>query len=326
MGGEEQASGPLLATGSVTVVTQTRVRAESAEAFARWQEETGATIASFPGFLRQSVIPPAPPVQVDWVILQQFSSTDCATAWLNSTERLKRIAQASPMLVGRDDVHIVSDQRAGLLPSPVSAVISTCVKPGQEAAYRAWEQRIAAAQTKARGFQGYRFEPPVPGVQQDWLAILSFDTEANLQAWLDSSERQKLLRDAEHFTQEFHTRIARTGFEQWFSLPSSVRPPPPAWQQNLLVLLLLYPIVFLFGLLVQTPLLVHRAGLSFATALFIGNVVSVLSLSYLVPWTSEVFSWWLQPAHSNSLRRQLAGTGVLIALYATMIVAFNWLS
>ena len=87
-----------------------------------------------------------------------------------------------------------SDGGAGVLPAPVSAVISTRVKPGQETAYRAWEQRIAAAQSKAPGFQGYRFEPPVPGVQEDWLAILRFDTEANLQAWLDSPERHKLLR------------------------------------------------------------------------------------------------------------------------------------
>ena len=81
------------------------------------------------------------------------------------------------MLVGRDDIHIVND--GGVLPSPVSAVISTRIKPGQEAAYRAWEQSIAAAQARAPGFQGYRFEPPVPGVQDDWLAILRFDTEAN---------------------------------------------------------------------------------------------------------------------------------------------------
>jgi hypothetical protein len=98
--------------------------------------------------------------------------------------------------------------------------------PGQEFTYRAWEQRIAAAQSKAPGFQGYRFEPPVPGVQDDWLAILRFDTETNLQAWLDSPERQKLLRDASPFTEEFHARIVRTGFDQWFPVPAGGASPP----------------------------------------------------------------------------------------------------
>jgi hypothetical protein len=35
------------AKGAVTIVTQTRVRPESADAFARWQEETSAIVATF---------------------------------------------------------------------------------------------------------------------------------------------------------------------------------------------------------------------------------------------------------------------------------------
>ena len=77
----------------------------------------------------------------------------------------------------------------------------------------------------------------------------------------------------------------------------------------MLVLLLLYPVVFLFGILVQTPLLIGRAGLPFAIALFIGNVVSVVLLNYLVPWTSARFSWWLQPAGPNARQAELAGHG-----------------
>ena len=56
----------------------------------------------------------------------------------------------------------------------------------------------------------------MPGVQEDFVAILRFDSEANLQAWLDSPVRKKLVEEAEPLTEEFHTRMARTGFEQWF--------------------------------------------------------------------------------------------------------------
>jgi uncharacterized protein len=324
MSGEQRMSGAGSADvkGTVTIVTQTCVRPESTEAFARWQEETSAAIAAFPGFIKQTVMPPSPPAQVDWVILQRFADTQAAMAWLNSKERLTRIEGAARMLVGRDDVHIVQDGGEGVLPSPVSAVISTRVKPGQEKAYRAWEQRIAAAQSKSPGFQGYRFEPPVPGVQEDWLAILRFDTEANLQAWLDSPERHKLLRESEPLTEEFHARIVRTGFEQWFPVPAPGTSPPAAWKMNMLVLLMLYPVVFLFGLTVQTPLLTGRAGLPFAVALFIGNVASVLALTYLVPWTSTRFAWWLQPAGPHPRRMEIAGVALLVALYAAMVLVF----
>ena len=308
--------------GTVTIVTQTRVRPETAEAFARWQEQTSKIVAGFPGFIEQTVMPPSPPAQVDWVILQRFASTDAALAWLNSEQRVQRIEGVAPMLVGRDDINIVHDGGAGVLPSPVSAVISTHIKPGQESAYRAWEQRIAAAQSKAPGFQGYRFDPPVPGVQENWLAILRFDTEANLQAWLDLPERHKLLQEAVPFTEEFDARIVRSGFDQWFPALTAGAPAPPVWKMNMLVLLMLYPVVFLFGYLVQTPLLTGRAGLPFAIALFVGNVVSVLLLTYLVPWTSVGFSWWLQPADAKRRPIEIAGTTVVLVIYALMVLAF----
>jgi antibiotic biosynthesis monooxygenase (ABM) superfamily enzyme len=307
---------------TVTIVTQTRVRPERAVDFARWQEDTSGIVAAFPGFIKQTVMPPSPPAQVDWVILQRFASTEAAVAWINSDKRLKRITDAAAMFVGSDDIHIVHDSGAGVLPSPVSAVISTRIKPGQEAAYRAWEQRIAAAQSKSPGFQGYRFEPPVPGVQDDWLAILRFDTEANLQAWLDSPVRHELLQEASAFTEEFHARIARTGFDQWFPVSAAGASAPAAWKMNMLVLLMLYPVVFLFGAFVQTPYLTGRAGLPFAIALFIGNVVSVIILNYLVPWSSNRFTWWLQPAGPSARRIEIAGTALLIALYGLSVLVF----
>jgi hypothetical protein len=55
------------------------------------------------------------------------------------------------------------------------------------------------------------------------------------------------------------------------------------------------PVVFLFGAWVQTPILIGKGGLPFWLALFIGNIVSVLLLNWLVPWVSRGFGWWLAP-------------------------------
>src|SRR5260221_2284741 len=223
--------------GPVTIVTQTRVRAGKEEDFARWQDEIARHVVGVAGFVKQTVMPPNPPSQVDWAILQLFSSSDAAVALLHSEERTSLLQRGQDLLVGPDDIHIVSEKASGVLPAPVSAVISTRIKPGQQAAYRQWEQRIAAAQAKAPGFQGYRFEPPIPGVQDDWLAILRFDNETNLQAWLDSPGRKKLLKEAAPFLEEFHARVVRTGFEQWFPTAADGT-SAPAWKQNMIVLLL----------------------------------------------------------------------------------------
>ena len=90
----------------------------------------------------------------------------------------------------------------------------------------------------------------------------------------------------------------------------------------MLVLLMLYPVVFLFDHFVLEPLLSARLAWPFAIALFIGNSVSVLLLSHLVPWSSNGFAWWLQPAPVRRRWIDVAGTAVLLALYAAMVLAF----
>ena len=309
------------AAKAVTIVTQTRVSSGKDQAFAKWQQRMSAAVAKQAGFVKETVMPPSPPTQVDWVILQRFASSDAATAWLRSGERQRLVSEAQPILVGQDDVHLVVDAEEGALPAPVCAVISTRIKPGQEDAYREWGRRIAAAQAKTPGFQGYRVEPPVPGVQEDWLTILRFDSEANLQTWLDSPERKKLLDESEAFTDACRVRTVRTGFDQWFEVPGA--PPPAWWKQNMVVLLVLYPLVFLLNEWLQKPILVGIFGLPYWAFLFINNAVSVVLLSLILPPVSRRLGWWLSPADHDG-RRDLAGALLVAGGYAVWLLAF-WL-
>jgi antibiotic biosynthesis monooxygenase (ABM) superfamily enzyme len=43
----------------------------------------------------------------------------------------------------------------------------------------------------------------------------------------------KLLEEAAPFLEEFHARVVRTGFEQWFPLPDGTS-APAVWKQNML--------------------------------------------------------------------------------------------
>jgi uncharacterized protein len=309
--------------GGATIVTQTRPAAGQEEVFKTWQDTMGIEIAKWPCFIDQKVMPPSPPAQIDWVILQRFSSLEAAANWLHSAERLSLVDSVQPILAGSDDIHVVRDGASGVLPAAASAVISTRVKDGQEVSYRRWEQRIAAAQARAPGFQGYRFEPPVPGVQDDWLAIIRFDSDRNLENWLKSPERLKLLKDSEFFTEHVDARIVRSGFDQWFSGSKSDAPGPPIWKQNMIVLLQLYPLVFLFGMFVQQPVLMDRIRMPFWLALFIGNLVSVVLLNWLVPWASKQLGWWLQPAGKAAVKTHILGAGVVIGIYGAWLFAFS---
>jgi antibiotic biosynthesis monooxygenase (ABM) superfamily enzyme len=302
----------------VTIVIQTRITADMDAAFAAWLRRISAVVASQPGFVTETVMPPSPPAQLDWVILQRFASVDAATAWLRAEQRQRLVAEVQPMLVGSDDVHLVADAGAGALPAPVSAVISTRIKPGQEPAFLEWGRRIAAAQAKYPGFQGYRREPPVPGVQEDWLTILRFDSQEHLDQWLNSPERKKLLEESVAFTDTYHVRTVRTGFDQWFDVPGSA--PPSAWKQDMTVLLVLYPVVFLLNEWLQKPILVGIFGLPYWAFLFVNIVVGVMLLSLILPHVSRLLGWWLRPPERD-WKADLAGAALVAVFYTVLLMA-----
>jgi uncharacterized protein len=313
-----------LSTPAVRLVTQTRILPERADEFARWQQHVNEVIAKFPGYLDHTVIPPAPPVQTDWVIVQRFETVEAARAWLQAEQRQHLLEAIEPLLVGQDDIHLFTEDAPRGSSAPVSAVISTRLKPGQQDAFLCWHQRVAVAQAKFEGFEGYKLEPPISGVQDDWVTILRFDSPSHLQAWLNSEQRKQLLQEAAAFSVETHTRNVRNGFETWFpSTDGHQQSPPAGWKMNMLVLLTLYPTVFLFSLWVQTPLLIGK-GMPLWLAFFLGNAFSTALLGWvLVPLTGKLFDWWLSPSERSPNRVTWAGAGLVLFLYAVCLLVFS---
>ena len=310
---------------SVTIVIQTRPRPGQDEAFSHWEARVTAIVAAQPGFIDQSVIPPNPPTQPDWLILLRFDAMTAATAWLQSDRRRFLMAELQPLLVGVHDLHILRDPGPHTIPSPVSALVTMRVKPGRETEFRAWQERLVAAEVRYPGFRGYRFEQPLAGVEDDWIAILRFDTESNLQGWLNSPQRQALLKEAESFVADTHLRVARTGFEPWFAGRDGRMRMPAPWKQSMVVLLVLYPVVFLFGHFVQLPLLVGRAGLPYWGATFISNAISVLLLSLLIPWAGRRLGWWLRPRPQRRMRMNILGAALALGRYGLSLFIFSCL-
>lgn len=318
-----------MSTSAVTLVTHTTIVPDCVDAFARWQQQVNDVIATFPGYLDHTVIPPSPPMQADWVIVQRFQTVEAARAWLQSEQRQRLLDTVQPLLVGPSDVHLFTQDAPRS--SSVSAIISTRVKPGQEDAFLRWYRQVSALQARFEGFQGYKFEPPIPGVQDDWVTVLRFDTDAHLEAWLNSEQRQQILQEAGAFSQDTHLRKVRVGFESWlrFTGGQQEQSSPPSWKVNMLVLLALYPTVFLFSLFVQTPLLLQR-GVPFWLALFVGNTFGTIMLGWvLVPPLSKVFGWWLSPlarvtpAWMTQRWATLAGTVLILFLYAILMLVFS---
>jgi uncharacterized protein len=309
---------------SMTLVTQTRVLPGEDAAFAAWQQRVRDTAATFPGFLEQSVLEPAPPTQVDWVIIQRFASIEAAQTWLRSDERRRLLAEVESILLGPDDIHLFRGGPGRPPEESVSAVISTRVAPGGERAFRTWQRRIAAAEASFPGFQGSKLEPPIPGVQEDWATISRFDSEEHLQAWLTSPQRRQLVDEAAAFGAESRVRTMRGGFEGYFNREGRAGSGIPAsWKVNMVTLLVLYPIVFLYGQWVFEPLL-QDWGVPFWLDLFIAKVISVALMGFfLVAPINRALAWWLVPSAGAPRWTTAAGAAVVVAFYAIWLTAFS---
>ncbi|HKA46923.1 MAG TPA: hypothetical protein VKD68_02085 [Methyloceanibacter sp.] len=112
----------------------------------------------------------------------------------------------------------------------------------------------------------------------------------------------------------------RTGFDQWFDVPGAA--PPPSWKQNMVVLMALYPLVFLLNDWLQKPILVGLFQLPYWLFLFINNAASVVLLSPIVPKLSRSFSWRLSPV-DHAGKRYLAGVAMVIGIYALLLLV-SW--
>ena len=89
----------------------------------------------------------------------------------------------------------------------------------------------------------------------------------------------------------------------------------------MVVLMALYPLVFLLNDWLQKPILVGLFQLPYWLFLFINNAASVVLLSLIVPKLSRRFSWWLSPFDHDG-KRDLAGAAMVIGIYAVLLLVF----
>lgn len=205
-------------------------------------------------------------------------------------------------------------------PDPLTVVVSHPVRLEHEPEFLAWQERMNAAQRAQPGFRGSRLYHPVPGVQESWTTVFSFDTAEHLDGWLDSPERAALLAAGRHF-QDFDLRRLVTPFGSWFSFedggPDSA---PPSWKTALSVLVGLYPTVVLLTLGIKAV----WPDAPLWSSLLLGTVLSVSLLTWVVmPIVTRALGFWLAPAAAGE-RLNVLGGFVSIA-FLTAAATLFWL-
>lgn len=300
-------------TGRLVTIAQVRPGSESD--FAAWQAELNFALMPAAGFRALETINPQPPHQHEWLNIIEFDTEEALTAWMDSPARAALLEKSAPLLESRLISLRGAAGRSVAMAESITEVIVTRLVPGREDAYRAWAARIQQAYSQFPGFQGFNTKRQENG--HSWTSLIRFDTEAHLDAWLTSSTRAALLKEAESFIAEVQLHRIEPSFPGWVGTDSTGQ-PPPRWKTTMLVLLSLYPVAN-FDFFVLSPLL---PGLPFGLHYFIPYAIGVILISYLVmPFFVRLFSPWLYAGPNATVKNTLLGLTAILALYLVEILA-----
>ena len=93
----------------------------------------------------------------------------------------------------------------------ITMVMVTDIKPGREADYRAWADRIQKVQATYPGYIGSFVQPPQQG-ETGWTTVLRFESAAHLEGWLKSDARAALVKESEDLVRGFHAQRVEPRF------------------------------------------------------------------------------------------------------------------
>lgn len=306
---------------ATTVTAKIHLRSKATDEFADWQAKLNAAIAAFPGFISLEILSPTGDSQPAWVIVQRFNNSEKLSAWRSSQERLELAKELKKFLA--EDASALQEvfSDSANTHDSVTEVLMTQVSPDKEQAYREWIAKIHQVEAKFPGFRGVYVQSPSQGQGQNWITLLQFDTQENLDKWLSSSEREEVLRESKPLIASLESHRVISPYAGWFRSIAKDGEIPSVWKQTMIILLVLFPIVML-ELLYLSPLL---ANLNLSAATFIGNAISVTLLAWpMVPIAIWFLRWWLSPRGDKHQRTQatITGTVVLIVLYLIEIAIF----
>lgn len=87
--------------------------------------------------------------------------------------------------------------------TPTSAptvIVSRRPASGREVEFAEWAESIRAAAATFPGHVGSELQPPAEAHPEDWITVYRFDSQSNLDRWLESPERASMMRIGDQLT------------------------------------------------------------------------------------------------------------------------------
>lgn len=303
---------------AATVIIGQKVKPGAESAFAIWQDNMNAAAAHYPGFIAAETAQPTD-VQPDWVVVYRFDSISNVQAWINSSTRQELLDKGRDYVEGPATQQVIS---GGSQPTDplVTVVVTHRVKPEHVDDFLGWQGRLREAETKFAGFRGTELFRPIEGLQDEWTALYRYNTAADLDAWLTSTERATLLAEGKKFN-DFELRTIDNSFGSWFAFDDkgNEAEPPSDFKTSIAVWVGLYPTVVLLTLALS-PL-----EMPLWLGLLIGNLVSSFLMSYFTMpyYVNRLLKIWLWPRADRPVSWTNGwGWGIVAGLTVFWVIVF----
>ena len=173
---------------------------------------------------------------------------------------------------------------------PVTVVVTRVVKPGYEADFEVWQEKISHESAKLEGHLGVSVIRPKDPSNPEYVTIFKFDHYSNLKRWLDSDIRKQLLAESRSFAPEDPKVQILSGLESWFTIPGSVA---QALQKPKMVVL------------TSVAIFVIVNGLNFLAAPLVGGLPKLVQSVILTPIVCTLMTYWAMPSMTRLFARWL---------------------
>ncbi len=180
---------------------------------------------------------------------------------------------------------------------PVTVVITRRVKPGREADYEAWLERLQTDAKALPGYLGVTTQRPAKGAAPEYVSAVRFADLAHLRAFERSDLRRRALVDVAPLVEGDAVWQQLSGLEFWFTPPPGTVVPQPSRERMVLLLIgVVFCMVLGIGALVSALADALPWSVPYPARLLATIAIEVPLLTYVVmPRLTRHLAFWIYP-------------------------------
>jgi uncharacterized protein len=169
------------------------------------------------------------------------------------------------------------------------------VRPSSSATeYERWLGEIAPLCKASPGNLDWHIVRPIPGVTETYTVIIRFDTIEHLKNWMESPERERLIKEVQPLFVGADDFYIRSGLDFWFTPAGAKARLPVRWKQYLLTWSAIYPLALGVPFVVSPVLRLLGVPTSVPlTTLAVTAVVVFLMVYAVMPRYTRLVQRWL---------------------------------